>query len=79
MHLLSENIVKLGMFLLKFLPVKFVDPIVLAFGRLKHGNLSEYGLETPTKGPFLLKIMTGRSPTIDVGSVAKIKSGEIKV
>ncbi|XP_062075286.1 probable indole-3-pyruvate monooxygenase YUCCA11 [Humulus lupulus] len=78
-HLLSENIVKLGMFLLKFLPIKFVDTIVLALGRLKHGNVSEYGLQTPTKGPFFLKVKTGRSPTIDVGSVARIKSGEIKV
>ncbi|KAM6556212.1 hypothetical protein CsatB_003231 [Cannabis sativa] len=78
-HLLSENIVKLGMFLLKFMPIKIVDAIVSALGRLKHGNLSEYGLQTPNKGPFFLKATTGRSPTIDVGSVAKIKSAEIKV
>ncbi|PON36436.1 Dimethylaniline monooxygenase, N-oxide-forming [Parasponia andersonii] len=78
-HLLTENIVKLGMFLLKFLPIKLVDIIVSALGRLTYGDMSEYGLRKPIKGPFFLKVTTGRSPTIDVGSVPKIKSGEIKV
>ncbi|PON65574.1 Pyridine nucleotide-disulfide oxidoreductase, class-II [Parasponia andersonii] len=78
-HLLTENIVKVGMFLLKFLPIKIVDTIALALGNLTHGDVSEYGIQMPTKGPFFLKVMTGRSPTIDVGSVQKIKSGEIKV
>lgn len=79
-HLLTENIVKLGMFLLRFgLPLKLVDTIALALGRLVYGDVSEYGLRRPTKGPFFLKATTGRSPTIDVGSVPKIKSGEMKV
>ena len=78
-HLLTEDIVKVGMFLLKFLPINLVDNIALTLGRLKHGNVSEYGFQKPKIGPFLLKATTGRSPTIDVGAVNKIKSGHIKV
>ncbi|KAL5571894.1 hypothetical protein UlMin_021491 [Ulmus minor] len=78
-HFLTEEIVKLGMFLLKYLPTKLVDMIVLNFGKLKHGDMSKYGLKKPKEGPFFLKQTTGRSATIDVGCIEKIRSGEIKV
>ncbi|GMN56418.1 hypothetical protein TIFTF001_025537 [Ficus carica] len=79
-HLLTENIVKFGMSLLKFgLPIKFVDIITSTLGRLMYGNVSKYGLQTPKEGPFFNKLTTGRSPTIDVGTVDKIKSGHVKV
>lgn len=79
-HLLTENIVKFGMLLLKFgLPIKFVDIITSTLGRLRYGNVSKYGLQTPKEGPFFNKLTTGRSPTIDVGTVDKIKSGHVKV
>ncbi|KAL5571698.1 hypothetical protein UlMin_021295 [Ulmus minor] len=78
-HFLTEEIVKLGMFLLKYLPTKLVDMIVLNLGKLKHGDMSKYGLKRPKEGPFFLKQTTGRSTTIDVGCIEKIRSGEIKV
>ena len=78
-HFLTEEIVKLGMSLLKYLPTKLVDMIVLILGKLKHGDMAKYGLKRPKEGPFFLKQTTGRSATIDVGCIEKIRSGEIKV
>ncbi|KAL7117845.1 hypothetical protein ACP275_03G098300 [Erythranthe tilingii] len=78
-HVLSEELVKLGMVLLKHLNVDLVDKIVLLLSKLKFGNLSQYGIQTPNKGPFYLKRATGRSPVIDVGTIAKIRAREIDV
>ncbi|KAL7116678.1 hypothetical protein ACP275_03G019400 [Erythranthe tilingii] len=78
-HVLSEELVKLGMVLLKHLNVGLVDTIVLLLSKLKFGNLSQYGIQTPNKGPFYLKRATGRSPVIDVGTIAKIRAREIDV
>lgn len=78
-HVLTKEIVFLGMCLLKFLPCSLVDTIVVILSKLKHGKLSAYGLQRPTTGPFYLKAKTGRSPTIDVGAIDKIRKGEIQV
>ncbi|KAL5577544.1 hypothetical protein UlMin_019243 [Ulmus minor] len=78
-HILTEETVKLGMFLLKYLPTKLVDAIVVNLVKLKQGDMSKYGIKRPNEGPFFLKQMTGRSATIDVGCMKKIRSGEIKV
>ncbi|XP_062076192.1 probable indole-3-pyruvate monooxygenase YUCCA11 [Humulus lupulus] len=78
-HILTKEIVFVAMLLLHFLPLKLVDKMVVAYSKLKHGKLSKWGLPTPKNGPFFLKATTGRTPTIDVGCVDKIKTGEIKV
>ncbi|KAK6132243.1 hypothetical protein DH2020_034026 [Rehmannia glutinosa] len=78
-HFLTEGMVKLGMGLLKYLPLDLVDNIVLMLSKLKYGDISEYGIQRPSKGPFYLKRATGRSPVIDVGTIAKIRAQEIKV
>ncbi|KAK2975917.1 hypothetical protein RJ640_007395, partial [Escallonia rubra] len=78
-HVLTKEMVQLGMTLLKYIPVDFVDHIVLMLSKWNHGGLCEYGLRRPTKGPFYLKKETGRSPTIDVGTMDKIKAGQIQV
>ncbi|PRQ40775.1 putative indole-3-pyruvate monooxygenase [Rosa chinensis] len=72
-------IVFIGMVLLKYLPVKVVDAIVMFLIKWKFGNLSKYGVQIPKMGPFYLKEAKGRSPIIDVGTIEKIKSGEIQV
>lgn len=69
----------MGMVLLKFLPCKLVDKICLASSKVKYGSLSPYGLRRPGKGPFYIRAAGGRSPTIDVGCLQKIKTGEIDV
>ncbi|CAI9115591.1 OLC1v1016526C1 [Oldenlandia corymbosa var. corymbosa] len=78
-HVLSKEMVFIGMKLLKHLPVNLVDKAVVRLSKLRHGNLAKYGLERPKLGPFLMKFLTGRSPVIDVGTIKKIKKGDIKV
>ncbi|XP_043720710.1 probable indole-3-pyruvate monooxygenase YUCCA10 [Telopea speciosissima] len=78
-HVLTKEIVFLGMVLLKFLPLPVVDSIVVNLSKLKYGKYLRNKIQRPQKGPFYLKVTTGRSPTIDVGALKKIKKGEIQV
>lgn len=78
-EVVTKEMVFLGMVLLKFLPFRIVDILMMLLSKLIYGDLSKYGLRRPKNGPFHLKAATGRSPTIDVGAVNRIKNGEIKV
>ncbi|KAH7846036.1 hypothetical protein Vadar_008980 [Vaccinium darrowii] len=78
-HVLSKEMVQLGMSMLKFLPCNVVDKIVQTLTKFTYGDLSPHGLQTPSNGPFYLKGITCRSPVIDVGTVEKIKTGDIRV
>lgn len=78
-HVISKEIVFLGMCFLKYLPCRLVDFIATTLSKIKFGDTSKYGIQRPTEGPFYIKAKTGRSPTIDVGAVQKIKTGEIQV
>ncbi|KAJ6352654.1 hypothetical protein OIU76_001811 [Salix suchowensis] len=55
-----------------------VDFIAITASKINFGDISKYGIQRPTEGPFYIKATTGRSPTIDVGAVQKIKTGEIQ-
>ncbi|KAJ6774653.1 FLAVIN-CONTAINING MONOOXYGENASE [Salix purpurea] len=78
-HVLSTNIVYIGMRLLGFgVPCKIVDFIVVLLSKLKHGDISKYGLPRPSEGPFYVKQRAGRTPTIDVGTVEKIRRKEVQ-
>ncbi|KAI3741993.1 hypothetical protein L1987_59672 [Smallanthus sonchifolius] len=78
-HVLTKELVQLGMYLLKYIPCTFVDKMVLMLSKILYGDLGGYGIQRPFKGPFWLKQETGRSPVIDVGTVSKIKTRDIKV
>ncbi|KAF8411690.1 hypothetical protein HHK36_004248 [Tetracentron sinense] len=79
-HVLNKEMVYLGMFLLKYLPISVVeDPLIIFLANFKYGDLTKYGIIRPEKGPFYLKAATGRSAVIDVGTVKKIKVGQIQV
>ncbi|CAI0447196.1 unnamed protein product [Linum tenue] len=78
-HILSKGIVYKAMRLLPYLPVNIVDRLIVGMAKLKFGDLSKFGIEQPKLGPFTLKGKTGRTPTIDTGTVGRIKAGEIKV
>ncbi|KAG5245520.1 indole-3-pyruvate monooxygenase YUCCA [Salix suchowensis] len=56
-----------------------VDFIVVLLSKLKHGDISKYGLPRPSEGPFYIKQRVGRTPTIDVGTVEKIRRKEVQV
>lgn len=79
-HVLTKGIVYLGMNLLKCLSMSVVDNIVVFLSSLKYcGTPKKYGIKRPKEGPFLLKAKTGRTPTIDVGAMKRIRKGKIKV
>ncbi|KAM7507831.1 hypothetical protein LguiA_018284 [Lonicera macranthoides] len=78
-HMFTKEMVRFGMRLLKYLPCNSVDNTMVRLSKLKYGDLTGYGLERPTRGPFYLKKITGRSPVIDVGTIDKIKDGSIQV
>ncbi|KAF9682181.1 hypothetical protein SADUNF_Sadunf05G0081900 [Salix dunnii] len=79
-HVLSTNIVYIGMRLLGFgVPCNIVDFIVVFLSKLKHGDISNYGFPRPSRGPFYIKERVGRTPTIDVGAVEKIRRKEVQV
>ncbi|KAK4713574.1 hypothetical protein R3W88_019481 [Solanum pinnatisectum] len=65
-HVVTREMVHVGMVLLKYLPISLADTVIAKFAKFKFG-------------PFSFKISKGTSPVIDVGAIDKIKLGEIKV
>jgi indole-3-pyruvate monooxygenase len=68
-------------FLLRFLPLRLVDRlVVLLAGLFLGGDLPRLGLKRPvTGGPLELKNTTGRTPVLDIGALEKIRAGEIAI
>ncbi|KAL4572220.1 hypothetical protein LXL04_018990 [Taraxacum kok-saghyz] len=69
----------LSMWLLKWFPVRIVDHLLLFISRCLLGDTSVLGLNRPKIGPLELKGISGKTPVLDVGTLAKIRSGDIKV
>ncbi|MCL7047095.1 hypothetical protein MKW94_017246 [Papaver nudicaule] len=78
-ELLGKSTFGLSMWLLKWLPVRIVDRLLLVLTWLILGNTSQIGLNRPDLGPLELKGITGKTPVLDVGTLAKIRAGDIKV
>ncbi|KAM7253317.1 hypothetical protein ACFE04_025935 [Oxalis oulophora] len=78
-HIVTKRMVHLGMVLLKYLPYKIVDTIIVHLSKFRYGDISKFGIQRPHLGPFTFKRVNGRTPTIDVGALDRIKAGEIKV
>lgn len=76
---MGKSTFELAVTLMKWLPVKLADKIVLAIARLLLGNIEKYGLKRPAIGPLELKNTQGKTPVLDIGALKRIKSGEIKV
>ncbi|OAY78716.1 Indole-3-pyruvate monooxygenase YUCCA2 [Ananas comosus] len=55
------------------------DQFLLLVSWFMLGDTARYGLRRPPVGPLELKSLLGKTPVLDVGTLAKIKSGEIKV
>lgn len=70
----------MGLVLLKHIPLNMVDSMLVMLSKLKYGDLTKYGIQRPKEeGPFTMKNNYGKYPIIDVGTIHKIKSGEIQV
>ncbi|KAG6571349.1 putative indole-3-pyruvate monooxygenase YUCCA10, partial [Cucurbita argyrosperma subsp. sororia] len=79
MHVVKRKLVYLGMVLRKCLPLDVVDTLLVGLAMVKFGDLSAHGIVRPKLGPMQFKALTGKTPVIDVGTISKIRSGEIKV
>ncbi|XP_074569566.1 indole-3-pyruvate monooxygenase YUCCA2-like isoform X3 [Curcuma longa] len=69
----------LAMGLLKWLPLRVVDALLLLLARLVLGNTAKFGLRRPQLGPLRHKALAGKTPVLDAGALALIKSQRIKV
>ncbi|XP_030945615.1 indole-3-pyruvate monooxygenase YUCCA6 isoform X2 [Quercus lobata] len=78
-EMLGKSTFGLSMWLLKWLPMRLVDRLLLIVSWLILGDTSRFGLDRPSLGPLELKNLSGKTPVLDVGTLAKIKSGDIKV
>jgi len=65
--------------LLSRLPSKVADRLSEPLRELTVGDLTPFGIRRPPVGPLELLETTGRVPLIDIGTIALIKQGAIKV
>lgn len=61
------------------LPPRLADAVNAPVGRLLFGDLTRYGLRRPADGPITTIHKTGRVALIDVGTITRIKRGDIVV
>ncbi|XP_038696892.1 indole-3-pyruvate monooxygenase YUCCA2-like [Tripterygium wilfordii] len=78
-EMLGRSTFGISMSLLKWLPVRLVDQFLLLISRYTLGDTAELGLARPKLGPLELKMVTGKTPVLDIGTLSKIRSGNIKV
>ncbi|KAK6129695.1 hypothetical protein DH2020_036561 [Rehmannia glutinosa] len=78
-EMLGRSTFGLSMWLLKWLPIRLVDKFLLLVSRLMLGDTGRFGLDRPQLGPLELKNMSGKTPVLDIGTLDKIKSGDIKI
>ncbi|GFY86366.1 flavin-binding monooxygenase family protein [Actinidia rufa] len=78
-EVLGRSTFALSMWLLKWLPVRLVDRFLLLCSRIILGDTRQIGIKRPKIGPLELKSTTGKTPVLDVGAIAKIKSSDIEV
>ncbi|MBA0554110.1 hypothetical protein Golob_013235 [Gossypium lobatum] len=78
-HILSRDMIYLGLILVKYVRVNLVDSLMVMLSKLVYGDLSKYGINRPKEGPFFMKAVYGKYPIIDIGTCKKIKSQEIQV
>ncbi|EXC35661.1 Flavin-containing monooxygenase YUCCA4 [Morus notabilis] len=69
----------IAMALVKWIPLKLVDKILLLAANFTLGNTDQLGLKRPKTGPIELKNATGKTPVLDVGALSQIRCGKIKV
>jgi cation diffusion facilitator CzcD-associated flavoprotein CzcO len=61
------------------LPARLVDALNAPILRLAVGSIEKLGLQRAAKGPRQMIEQDGRVPLIDIGTLAKIRDGSIKV
>jgi len=65
--------------LLSYLPLRLRDAIAAGTTRFAVGNLSRWGIVRPAAGPNRMIEEFGRVPLLDIGTIALVKQGKIRV
>ncbi|XP_047328715.1 indole-3-pyruvate monooxygenase YUCCA2-like [Impatiens glandulifera] len=78
-EMLGTSTFGLSMCLLKWFPMKIVDKFLLLVSRIILGDTARLGLNRPKIGPLELKMVSGKTPVLDFGTLAKIRAGDIQV
>ncbi|KAM0945792.1 putative indole-3-pyruvate monooxygenase [Dioscorea sansibarensis] len=78
-EMLGQSTFGLSMWLLRWLPMRIVDSLLLVLSHFILGDTSVFGIPRPRLGPLELKSQSGKTPVLDIGTLAQIKSGKIKV
>ncbi|KAI5071350.1 hypothetical protein GOP47_0013601 [Adiantum capillus-veneris] len=68
-----------AMTLLKFFSLQWTDRLLLLMSRMILGETSELGFPRPKVGPMEMKCKTGKTPSLDAGTLSKIREGCIEV
>ncbi|KAG0581308.1 hypothetical protein KC19_4G241700 [Ceratodon purpureus] len=68
-----------AMRMMKSFPLWFTDMLLVWYTWAMLGDTTVYGFQRPKDGPMTIKCKQGKTPILDVGTFAKIKSGDIKV
>ncbi|KAE8666862.1 Indole-3-pyruvate monooxygenase YUCCA6 [Hibiscus syriacus] len=78
-EMLGTSTFGLSVWLLKWFPMRLVDRFLLFVCHFMLGDTEKLGLHRPKVGPLELKSRSGKTPVLDVGTLARIRSGNIKV
>ncbi|KAL2342521.1 hypothetical protein Fmac_003806 [Flemingia macrophylla] len=78
-QMFGKSTFSLSMSLLKWFPIRLVDKFLLLMSHLILGDTARFGLNRPQIGPLEFKNLYGKTPVLDVGTLAHIKGGKIKV
>ncbi|CAN1278910.1 Probable indole-3-pyruvate monooxygenase YUCCA3 [Linum perenne] len=78
-EIMGKSTFELAVTLMKWMPLWMVDKVLLTVSRVMLGNLEKHGLKRPCLGPLEHKNIVGKTPVLDIGALAKIRSGQIKV
>ncbi len=64
---------------LEALPPQLVDRVIRVFRRFTVGDLDAFGLPMPARGPYVRALTERVLPILDVGIVAAIRAGRVRV
>ncbi|KZV19939.1 hypothetical protein F511_29118 [Dorcoceras hygrometricum] len=78
-EILGRSTFQVAVSLAKWLPVSVVDRVLVASARLILGNIEKYGIRRPCLGPLQLKNREGKTPVLDIGTLSKIRSRDIRI
>ncbi|XP_059299372.1 probable indole-3-pyruvate monooxygenase YUCCA4 [Lycium ferocissimum] len=78
-EMLGISTFSVAMALLKWMPLRMVDKLLLLVANLTLGSTDKLGLRRPKTGPLELKNVTGKTPVLDVGALSQIRTGKIQI